>query len=192
MKEVKESHLRFRQEHFEKCVHMNMGSFILISKSFAECLDTRREIIQQAITDVWKNLSKLNDEAFYAVKVKAYVGKAVYNEGIKYQTRVRKNPTTENIDDYVKNYEDENANQYSQKLQYNLQQNDVVNYFIDKAQKIKILIGDEKFEILMMWGVDEKSYDEIAVITGKSEASIRNLIFNIRKKLRENAVKGEL
>jgi RNA polymerase sigma factor (sigma-70 family) len=186
MKNVKDSRIQLKEDLLDKCTREHMGAFITVARSFADSREERREIITQSLANVWKCLRDKPDDEFSTMNLKAYICKAVYREGLKYQKRIRTTETTEDIDTYLNlEYQDNDVNQFRQTLANSLQQEETADFYIEKAAWVKSVVGEEKFEILMMWGVDEMSYEDIATATKHTVAAIRNIIFNARKKLQQ-------
>jgi DNA-directed RNA polymerase specialized sigma24 family protein len=180
MKEVKNSHsqIRLRADYFKICVQKNMTVFVVIARSFTDNSDTRKDIIQQSLANVWNRVATIKEEEFMAMNLKAYISKAVYYEGLKYKRALQKAQAIESIENYPI---DEDLMQELNLAQ--VQREGIIDIFIDKAAWVKSVVGEENFEILLMWGVDNLSYKEIADSTGKTIPAIRNIIFSLRKKL---------
>jgi RNA polymerase sigma factor (sigma-70 family) len=161
------------KEEFLRDIFVNQGIIRKVTRIYCDNVDDRKDLFQEILIQLWKSYSSFKQQSKFSTwmyRVSINTAITAYKRGNKLKTNalfVREIPAVADVDyDYES---EENLNQ--------------LYLAIDK------LTGIEKSLILLY--LEDKSYEEIAEITGITQNYVRVKMNRIKKKL-ESLIKGKV
>jgi len=164
------------KNNFLSLIEQNKGIIYKIAHSYCRDAESRKDLIQEIIIQLWNSFSKYDEKR----KWSTWMYRITLNVAISFyrKEKKRKNftlPLTNNIIDVIAENE-ENGMKYNITLLYN---------FIDQLNELN--------KSLMILYLDNISYKEIAEILGITETNVATKISRIKAKLKHqfSTIKAE-
>lgn len=155
-----------KKEKFTTAIKANQGTIYKIASIYTDTIDDRKDLLQEIIYNLWKSFDSFNQKSsFNTWMYRVAMNVAIYN----LKTAKRKITTVPIADQYLDVSEDEN-NHFEEKVTLLKQHLDNLN-LLDKG-------------IVMLY-LENKSYQEIAEITGLSESNVGTKMARIKEKLKK-------
>lgn len=174
----------YRRDTYNTCILKAVPITILIGVKYSIYKQDLDDVIQDAKLNTWLSVKDLPYMAFSKVKIGQYFLACVRNGAIKFKKEKSKY-SHENIDNMTTNdfpdifHRDETA--------------DFLMDNATKLDKIKKLMPERDFKMFELFGVHNKSHQQIADELGFDSAStVGTRINRIRKKLKSFRKKGGL
>ena len=159
-----------KKEKFLIAIKANEGIIYKCASIYTHTIDDRNDLIQEIIYNLWKSFDSFNQKSNFSTWMyRVAMNVAIYN----LKTAKRKIATVQIEGQHPDLNEDENSH-FEEKLNLLKQQLDHLN-LLDKG-------------IVMLY-LEDKSYQEIAEITGISESNVGTKIARIKEKLKKQLKK---
>ena len=152
------------EEKFTQTIKENEGIIFKITTIYANGQDDQKDLYQEIVYQLWKAFGSFRGEA----KISTWLYRVAMNTAI---ARIRKNKKRQDqipIDQVVLNYTESGDTELEERLI-------VMYHHIEKLGNL------DKGIILLL--LENKSYEEIAEITGLSPSNVGTRISRVKKKL---------
>lgn len=152
------------EETFTQTIKENEGIIFKITTIYANGQDDQKDLYQEIVYQLWKAFGSFRGDA----KISTWLYRVAMNTAI---ARIRKNKKNQNqvpIDQVVLNYTENRDTEMEERLI-------VMYHYIEKLNNL------DKGIILLL--LENKSYEEIAEITGLSPSNVGTRISRVKKKL---------
>jgi RNA polymerase sigma factor (sigma-70 family) len=158
-----------KDQEFIQLIKNNKGIIYKICNSYCADKDSRGDLAQEIIYNLWKSFDRFNA----AFKFSTWMYRIALNVAISFYRQERKFKNHYTISEGVFVFEDDSA--AKTEVENNLR---LLQDFINELKEI------DKAIILLY--LDDKSHNEIAEITGFTETNVATKISRIKDKLRTN------
>ena len=152
-----------REKEFENIIAENGGIITKICYYFSTDHDEFNDLRQEVLYNIWKGFENFRSDS----KISSWIYRISFNTCITFRRKSKPSKEIISIDNLVDiAYEDEPS-------------------YIEKYNWMHTLIRQLKYEeraIILMW-LDEKSYDEIAELTGINRNTVAVRLKRIKEKI---------
>jgi RNA polymerase sigma factor (sigma-70 family) len=157
--------MKSTEQEFIKLIKENKGIIYKICNSYCADKDSRDDLAQEIIYNLWKSFSSFND----AFKFSTWMYRIALNVAISFYRQERKFSNHDSISEGLIVFEENTDTGVETNLQ-------LLQGFINELKEI------DKAIILLY--LDDKSHREIAEITGFTETNVATKINRIKEQLR--------
>lgn len=157
--------MKSTEQEFIKLIKENKGIIYKICNSYCADKDSRDDLAQEIIYNLWKSFSSYND----AFKFSTWMYRIALNVAISFYRQERKFNNHDSISEGLIVFEEDSDTCIETNLQ-------LLQGFINELKEI------DKAIILLY--LDDKSHREIAEITGFTETNVATKINRIKEQLR--------
>ena len=158
------------EKEFETAISAYGGIITKICYYFSENSDEFNDLRQEVLYNIWKGWNSFKGDS----KLSTWIYRISFNTCVSYQRKEKKSKETISIDEIIDlPYEEETSK-------------------LEKYNTMHSLIGKLNFEeraIILMW-LDDKSYEEIAELTGINRNTVAVKLMRIKDKLVKMSNKG--
>jgi RNA polymerase sigma-70 factor (ECF subfamily) len=155
---------KHNRETFSTLIEKHQAIIHKISFIYSDGAEDRKDLFQEICLQLWKAYPKFREDA----KFSTWMYRVALNTAISNVRKNRNKPSFETINE----------------------KNQIVDHSYEEAGRIKLLyLGISKLNqidkaIILLW-LEEKSYEEIAIIMGTSKTNISVKLVRIKRKLEE-------
>ena len=153
---------------FVSLIERNKGIIYKISRAYCHDRDERKDLVQEIMIQVWKSFDRYDGRASYTT----WIYRIALNVSISYYRKEKRRKLSH--DPVSGGYMDIIDNIPLDETDRNIE---LLYLFIDELKELD--------KALMLLYLDEKSYKEMAEITGISESNAATKINRIKEKLRQ-------
>lgn len=159
-----------KKQEFTTAVKNNEGLIYKIAAVYTNDREDRNDLVQEIIYQLWKSFDSFNREA----ALSTWMYRIAMNTAIYYLKAAKKKVATVPIDSILADFQEPLNNDLEEKWQTLRLHLNKLN-LLDKG-------------IVMLY-LDNKSYEEIAAITGISATNVGTKLSRIKEKLRQQITK---
>jgi RNA polymerase sigma factor (sigma-70 family) len=157
-----------KTEQFLAVIQANKGIIYKVANSYCRNAEDRKDLIQEVVVQLWKSFDNYSDQYKYST----WMYRIALNTAISfYRKETRRKQVSNPLPDGILYFDDDHADGEKEKNIGYLQQFIAALKELDKA--------------LMLLYLEEKSYREIADITGLSETNVATKIGRIKIALKQ-------
>ena len=159
-----------KKEKFIAAIKENEGFIYKLASAYTNNTDDKHDLVQEIIYQLWKSFQTFSEQS----KLSTWIYRVALNVAIYQLKKSRKIISTVPIDKQALNYHEHAGDEMEEKWKIFRQQIENLN-LLDKG-------------IVLLY-LDDKSYDEIAEITGISLSNVGTKLSRIKEKLRKQILK---
>lgn len=160
-----------KKEAFVTAIQNNEGLIYKIAAVYSNAVEDRNDLVQEIIYQLWKSFDSFKQQS----SISTWMYRVAMNVAIYQLKTAKRKVTTVPLDEQFSNFHDTENSGFEEKLQLLRQHLNNLN-LLDKG-------------IVMLY-LDNKSYEEIAQITGISETNVGTKISRIKEKLKKQIIKN--
>ncbi|MGF2413905.1 RNA polymerase sigma factor [Ferruginibacter sp.] len=160
-----------KKEAFITAIQNNEGLIYKIAAVYSNAIEDRNDLVQEIIYQLWKSFDSFKQQS----SISTWMYRVAMNVAIYQLKTAKRKVTTVPLDEQLSNFHDTENSGFEEKLQLLRQHLNNLN-LLDKG-------------IVMLY-LDNKSYEEIAQITGISETNVGTKISRIKEKLKKQIIKN--
>jgi RNA polymerase sigma factor (sigma-70 family) len=158
------------KETFIAAIKNNEGLIYKIAALYTNAIEDRNDLVQEIIYQLWKSYDSFRDQS----SISTWMYRVAMNVAIYHLKIAKRKVSTVPIDTHFSAAQESDDNQFEERIQTLRLQLDKLN-LLDKG-------------IVMLY-LENKSYEEIAQITGLSESNVGTKLSRIKEKLKNQIAK---
>jgi RNA polymerase sigma factor (sigma-70 family) len=159
-----------KKELFLAAIKENEGFIFKIASVYTNTTDDRNDLVQEIVYQLWKSFDSFKQKS----SLSTWMYRVALNVAIYQLNKSKKRVVTVSLEGHVLNQHENTDDESKERLQLFKQQIDQLNLL-------------EKGIVLLY--LDNKSYAEIAAITGVSESNVGTKLSRIKEKLKMKIAK---
>lgn len=159
-----------KKEIFISAIKSNEGLIYKIAAVYTNDIQDRNDLTQEIIYQLWKSFDSFNQKS----ALSTWMYRVAMNVAIYHLKAAKRKVVTVPLEDQFLNFPETDNRVFEEKLQVFRQHLNRLN-LLDKG-------------IILLY-LENKSYEEIAQITGISETNVGTKIFRIKEKLKKQITK---
>jgi RNA polymerase sigma-70 factor (ECF subfamily) len=154
-----------KPELFLSVINANKGIIYKVANSYCKNSDSRNDLVQEIIIQLWKSFVNYNDKYEHST----WVYRIALNVAISFYRKSKKEITTPLTDNIIALVIDDEPGELEENVQ-------LLYQFINEL--------DELNKALMLLYLDNKTHKEIAEVLGITETNVATKIGRIKEKLK--------
>jgi len=158
------------RSEFVKIVKDNKGIIYKITRIYTDTRDDQQDLYQEILYQLWKSFDTFKNNA----KISTWIYRVALNTSLAYLHQKKRFSRRTDIQEIIVEVEDKEDNFLEDRI-------------VQMYQMIKKLNEGERGLILLY--LDEKSYEEISIITGFTLSNVGTRLNRIRQKLKDQVTK---
>ena len=155
-----------KKERFIAAIKDNEGLIYKVASVYTNTIEDRKDLVQEIIYQLWKSFDSFNQKS----GLSTWMYRVAMNVAIYHLKIAKRNFLTVPMDDQFSNLSETDNGGFEEKWKALRQQLDKLN-LLDRG-------------IILLY-LENKSYEEIAQITGISESNVGTKMFRIKEKLKK-------
>ena len=155
-----------KKETFITAIKDNEGLIYKVASVYTNTIEDRKDLVQEIIYQLWKSFDSFNQKS----NLSTWMYRVAMNVAIYHLKIAKRNFLTVPMDGQFSNLHETDNGGFEEKWKALRQQLDKLN-LLDKG-------------IIILY-LENKSYEEIAQITGISESNVGTKMFRIKEKLKK-------
>ncbi len=159
-----------KKEIFISAIENNKGLIYKVAAVYTNDIQDRKDLVQEIIYQLWKSFDSFNQQS----ALSTWMYRVAMNVAIYHIKRAKRKVVTVPLEEQLLEFPETDNRVFEEKLQVFRQYLNQLN-LLDKG-------------IILLY-LEDKSYEEIAQITGISETNVGTKIYRIKEKLKKQITK---